>query len=847
MVSYASGTIRVPGLTSKGTQFDSMIQGLLKIEGRQVNKLLQWKNDWQTRLDAFKAIRGELMNLQTALNGLNTMDKFMIKAASSSDDKVLTATAGANAENTTYKVETGQLATYTTWSKDLDIQDKNTVVAEEKGSLTYSYKGIYRKVTVHKGTTLEGMVKLINNDSKNPGVRAELVHTVNGITLQIRGKDTGQTNTLVLREAENLKGFENFGITPSNYTDTENSAVFDKVFDSTNRNDKLVRDVVDADNDGVDDLDPNYVKGPKTFIFTMDGKRYTVDVSETDTIDDLVANINTKAGKNIASMVEDPPSSGNYKFTLERANTVYNPTWDTNGNITPPGPLQLVMGREDDGSNNGVDPMYFDNANAKVIQNGNGLTAGDWYFKINSNDGTSPNGQQYKVTVTEDTTLRGLANSLQFQFGSNATVSIKDNGSGQYYIDVAMKEKTHRLTVENGSLDGYGYVPPDPVDGSGWTAVHGGNAQYRINGYPKEPEWWESASNTLKGEDVIDGMTFNLKKENSTATISVTNDTAKMTENIMTFVNAVNTFRATLKAYTKYDDTKEVKDLDYAESQFEMQKGGVLQGNYGIQMVDSRLKNAVAGTSLGFTPLMKDMDGLVIGGDIFSSLSQIGISTNAKEGEAMFGMLELNLISGNAGSKTLQEALDQDAEAVAKLFATKSEGKSNSEDFHYYDHLSSITKSGNYTVSYTMSADGSSIASATIGGAKCTIDQEAGLITCTEGAAKGLVIRIGENDAGRTYTGTVSIKDGKINELLGLLEGSDGILGSNGTLRNLEKNYQNIIKGIDDKIKREDDRLTRFERTMTLKFARLEEVLSKYDGIQASLEQSLSQLTSNNK
>lgn len=846
MVSYASGTIRVPGLTSQGTQFDTMIQGLLQIEGRQVNKLLQWKADWQTRLDAFKAIRGELMNLQSTLNSLNSMDKFMVKSASSSDDKLLTATAGANAMNTTYTVETGRLATYTTWSKDMDIQDKNTVVAEEKGSISYSYKGIYRTVTVHKGTTLEGLAKLINNDSKNPGVRAELVQTVDGITLQIRGKDTGKTNTLVLRGAENIKGFENFAITPSNYTDTENSAIFNKVFDSSNRGDALVRDVVDADADGVDDLDPDYVKSPKTFILTVDGKRYVVDVSETDTIDDLVANINTKVGKNVASMVEDPANPGEYKFTLKRDDTVYTPQWDTNGTITPPGPLEMVMGREDDGSNNGVDPMYFDNANAKVVQSGNGLSTGDWYFKINSNDGTSPNGQQYKVTVTEDTTLRGLANSLQFQFGSNATVSIKDNGSGQYYIDVAMKDKTHRLTVENGSLDGYGYVPPDPVDGSGWTAVHGDNAQYRINGYPKEPDWWESASNTLKGEDVIEGMTFNLKKENSTATISVANDTAKMTENIMAFVDAINTFRATLKAYTKYDDTKEVKDLDYAESQFEMQKGGVLQGNYGIQMVDSRLKNAVAGSSTGFMSLMKDADGAVIGGDIFSSLSQIGITTNAKEGEAMFGMLELTLVSGSAGSKTLQEALEEDAEAVARLFATKSEGKSNSEDFHYYDHLSSITKSGSYTVSYTMAGDGS-IASASIGGGQCTIDQEAGLITCTEGSARGLVIRIGEDTPGQTYTGTVSIRDGKINELLGLLDGSDGILGSNGTLRNLEKNYQDIIKGIDDKIKREDDRLSRFERTMTLKFARLEEVLTKYDGIKASLEQSLTQLTNNNK
>ena len=828
MVSYASGTIRVPGLTNQGTQFDTMIQGLMKIEARQVNKLLQWRSDWQTRLDAFKQIRGELMNLQTAMKGLNSMDKFLVKSASSSDEKLVTATASSEAMNTAYEVETGQLAKYATWTKDLGLHDKNQVIADEKGSFTYSYKGIYRTVTIPKGTTVEGLMKIINNDSKNPGVKAQLIQSVDGITFQLRGNGTGQTNTLVVRGSENLKGLDiKFDESSFKYEEAENSAKLLSGFaDQTALEAKLHNEDT-----------------PKTFIYTVNGTRRVIDVTKDDDIQTLVQKIN-KETPGIASLDWDNDKSA-YFFKVEKPNSTFNITWDTG---TPPasGPTMTdIMGTPSDGVNPAVPPKSFSGPNEKILADGE--TGGTLKFKVFSSDGTAPHNQEYSVKIDKDTTLRGLANSLQFQIGNNGTVAIKPdpNNTGKYILAVEMKDKTHRVTVEGGTLEELAYTPPEVLDGYNWKVEHAQNAQIRINGVPADGEWMEVASNSVS--NVIPGMTFHLKKADSEATISVTNDTAKMTENIEKFVDAVNSFRVLLKSFTSYDETKEVTDLDYAESQFEMQKGGVLMGNYGIQLVESRLKNAVAGTSLGFLPLQKDRTGAVTGGDVFSSLSQIGIKTNANEGDSMYGLLEINFIPDEKGSKTLSQALEEDPEAVARLFATKGEGKSNSDNFHYDSHISSVTKPGTYNVSYTMSDDGSYIASATINGAQCSIDQENGIITCKEGAARGLAIKIGENDPMKTYTGTVSIRDGKINEIIGLLDGTEGILGTNGTLRNLEDNYNDIIKGIEDKIKRENDRLERFQKTMTLKFARLEEVLSRYDGIQASLEQSLSQLNSNSK
>ena len=90
MPVYASGSVRFNGL-GNDTNFDEMIEKLYKIESRQVNQLMRWKSDWQTRLDAFKQLRGELMNMQSSLTKLNSMSKFMAKTAVSSDDKVASA------------------------------------------------------------------------------------------------------------------------------------------------------------------------------------------------------------------------------------------------------------------------------------------------------------------------------------------------------------------------------------------------------------------------------------------------------------------------------------------------------------------------------------------------------------------------------------------------------------------------------------------------------------------------------------------------------------------------------------------------------------------------------------
>jgi flagellar hook-associated protein 2 len=91
-----------------------------------------------------------------------------------------------------------------------------------------------------------------------------------------------------------------------------------------------------------------------------------------------------------------------------------------------------------------------------------------------------------------------------------------------------------------------------------------------------------------------------------------------------------------------------------------------------------------------------------------------------------------------------------------------------------------------------------------------------------------------------SYSDTVRLKQGKAGQMDDILK---DVLSSDGTLKIIEKNYEDIMDEIDKKIERESDRIIRWERSIRLRFARLEATLTKYNGQMESLSKQVSQLT----
>lgn len=249
-----------------------------------------------------------------------------------------------------------------------------------------------------------------------------------------------------------------------------------------------------------------------------------------------------------------------------------------------------------------------------------------------------------------------------------------------------------------------------------------------------------------------------------------------------------------------------------------------------MQLLSTQLKMATADRAAGFEYQYKD--GNLLRGDEFSSLAHIGILTNAETNSLNAGLLELD-------EAKLDEVLKNNPTAVAELFAADGLPESDSSDFSYYSHVKGVTKAGIYDVTYDVDASGN-IVNAFIGGKRANIDNANKQITAMEGDARGLALQI-DNLSQGSYASRMRIKEGKLS---GLSEQLSDMLGSDGALKILEDNYQDIMDDIQKKIDKEVDRVTQWERRERLRYSRLEATLARYDALGKSVESQIKSLSS---
>lgn len=411
------------------------------------------------------------------------------------------------------------------------------------------------------------------------------------------------------------------------------------------------------------------------------------------------------------------------------------------------------------------------------------------------------------ITIPNGTTLEGAINLINKNVDNpGVRAAIVSDGTYSYLQLRGMDMGDDAtLLLSGSSLAGY-----DDTGGNWDINQTNQNAQIRVDGWPTG-SWIESDSNTIA--DAVEGVTFTLKsipygQSNATITLSVGNDTEAIKENVRGFVEKLNEVRQELINMTKFDEN--------------LQRGAILQGNYGLQLISTKMKTVTSQKGLGF-----DYDD-----DVISTLSQIGISTDAEEGSPTRGLLVFD-------EEIFDEAMDSDPDAVADIFSAYYEGDTNSADFSYQSHIQGVTKAGNFDVEYTVDGSGN-VTSATIGGVAASIDGNQ--ITGKSGTdMAGMVVEV-DNLAAGTYSGQVRLKLGKAGELDDML---DDITSSvDGPLHILEDNYQDIIDDIDKKIEYETDRITRMEANLRERFARLESTLSYYDNIMSSLDNQIKSLSS---
>lgn len=606
--------------------------------------------------------------------------------------------------------------------------------------------------------------------------------------------------------------------TPASGTSVDYTAGASTVFDTTLTfsKDKLGEKLSDAD-------------PPKELVYTFtlaDGTTKTVKINSDKTNQDLLNEIKSQLGAEGVTVTPSTDSDGNEILKLDGVRGMAL----TQGYVDHQGYSATVNAE-----------MTIDNGTIAPESAGAGKgenlleSPPDLEYTVVKNDGT-----EVKFSLASGSTMQDVVDELKRQ-GLDASV-----------------EEGKLVVKDIVAFTGPG-ITGQITDSDNWNIKQSANAIYTVDNWPME---LESESNSIS--DVIEGVTINIQGEGE-ATININTDVDALQESVQTFLDAVNSLLLTVQTFTKFDENAETTSTDpdddnYSMSQLTSQKGGLLQGNYGVQLFNSRFKSVLTGTPAGYQSRTSADD--ILSGDLLANLANMGIKTDTDQNSETYGQLVI------APSSTIESLTDLDQEnyntmisenmeAVVDFFCGPSTaGTSTTNAFRYASSVQGITQAGIYDVSYEVDSAGN-ILDVYINGVKASNDPSMGsnYYSCASGDARGLSIIIDDLSPGK-HEGQVRIKYGLLDTVDNFLKAEltwqdtgDGVdddsmavKSQNGALMILQDNYKTIMENIQEKIDREKERISLWEERQKAAFARLETLLAKYNKTQTSLESQIKQL-----
>ncbi len=379
-----------------------------------------------------------------------------------------------------------------------------------------------------------------------------------------------------------------------------------------------------------------------------------------------------------------------------------------------------------------------------------------------------------------------------------------------------------------------------------WHVQAAQDAIFKIDNWPQD-----ITSSTNEVTDVIQGVTMTLR-DVGTAQFTVASDTDSVKANIQLTLDAIN---SVLKKVQDLTAVSSEPSSTYDATGTEV-TAAALTGNYSVNLFNSSLKSVAGSNPPGFQPMTADD---FFSGDFIANLAQMGIKVSADVDSPDFGLFVIAPEGSTEEIRAMDQELFDDAIAnhlddVIAFFSSAGEGTSSSSNFRYSNHIDGMTEPGTYDVSYSIS--GGVIGDVYINGVKASasdLSPNTYSVGADAGDAGGMTIVIDNLNDG-VYDGTVSIQQGKVNQMIDFfaaeltyvkpLESDPGLSEDNGGLMIAKESYSELIASLDDQITEEMERLERWENTQKLKFARLDTLLGAYDGQMTVLNQQLAQLSS---
>jgi flagellar hook-associated protein 2 len=188
-------TITAPGIGS-GLDVNSIITQLMALERRPLDALDSRKTQVNSQISAYGKLKSTLATFQSAMKKLATLDNFQIFKTSSTDEAVVTATAGPGAAGGTIDVVVTQLAARHKLASTPFLSADETVGV---GTLSITVGAESFDVTLASGAdTLTALRDAINSSPDNAGVTATILNEVGGSRLILTSRDSGTDNAISL-------------------------------------------------------------------------------------------------------------------------------------------------------------------------------------------------------------------------------------------------------------------------------------------------------------------------------------------------------------------------------------------------------------------------------------------------------------------------------------------------------------------------------------------------------------------------------------------------------------------------------------------------------------------------
>lgn len=203
--SFTSGSINVSGL-GNGTDFNSLIDGLITAESATKNQMKSWKASWELKVQGFQYLNKKLLALKTTLGNMDTVNEFLTKKVSSTSESSVSATADSSAIVGTHSIIVGQLAQNDILTTASGVSSLSSSVTASATNLTFSYAGqSYTISNIGAGSSLTTLVNYINNNSATKDkVRASTIYDGTSYHLQLYGMGQGAGNQVVISNTGSL-------------------------------------------------------------------------------------------------------------------------------------------------------------------------------------------------------------------------------------------------------------------------------------------------------------------------------------------------------------------------------------------------------------------------------------------------------------------------------------------------------------------------------------------------------------------------------------------------------------------------------------------------------------------